>query len=407
MSAVAEQLATETMTETTEFLAFVADDSTRATLAGVASGQGWAEENILSGGVNEAIAGLGEISTPNVLIVDLSTSVDVMSDVNRLAEVCDPGARVFVIGAVNDIQLYRDLISFGVTDYLVKPVSADDFKNALAQSDKPAEVVQSSETSNETGQVTAIIGAHGGVGSTTMAVNSAWLLAHEFGKQVALVDMDQHFGSVTLALDLEPGTGLSEALANPSRIDDLFIERAMVRESDNLMVLGSEEPIERGNGFKSDAFDVLVTKLRSKFEHIVVDLPLHIVVSHPDVLTFCDQVFVIADLSLAGLRDSKQLVSAIHLAAPTASVNIVINQEGRFKKAEVAAQDFEEGTGFKINFSVPFDAKGVTDAAIAGKALAEVGGKGLAIKAIRQMTEEIFDLVEPAKSGLFAKLMGK
>ena len=191
------------------------------------------------------------------------------------------------------------------------------------------------------------------------------------------------------------------------RIDDLFIERAMVRESENLMVLGSEEPIERGSGFKSDSFDVLVTKLRSKFEHIVVDLPLHLVVSHSDVLAFCDRIYVVADLSLAGLRDSKQLVSAVNLAAPSVPLNVVINQEGRFKKAEVATQDFEEGAGFKINFTVPFDAKGVTDAAIAGKALAEVGGKGLAIKAIRRMTEEIFGLVQPAKSGLLAKLIGK
>ena len=197
MSAVAEKVDTENQTDSFEFLAFVADEDTRAAVSGAAAGRGWNQDNVLTGGIEETISGLANIATPKNLVVDLSTSVDVMSDVTRLAEVCDPGASVFIIGSVNDIQMYRDLISFGVTDYLVKPVSTGDFENALAQSEKQSDVAQASETFDETGQVTAIIGAHGGVGSTTMAVNSAWLLANEFGKQVALVDMDQHFGSVT------------------------------------------------------------------------------------------------------------------------------------------------------------------------------------------------------------------
>ncbi|MDV7396632.1 P-loop NTPase, partial [Arthrospira platensis SPKY1] len=95
----------------------------------------------------------------------------------------------------------------------------------------------------------AVIGARGGVGATTVAVNCAWLLAHDLELKTALIDLDLYFGSCALALDVEPGKGFREALENPERIDGLFLERAMVRVSDKLFLLAAEDDLETASGF--------------------------------------------------------------------------------------------------------------------------------------------------------------
>ena len=117
------------------------------------------------------------------------------------------------------------------------------------------------------------VGSRGGVGTTTTAVSCAWLLAEERGERIALVDLDLHFGTIALKLDTDPGSGLCEALEQPSRIDSLFIERAMVKVTDNLRVLAAEASAAQHLIVDAGAVDMLLYELRRKFARIVVDLP--------------------------------------------------------------------------------------------------------------------------------------
>ena len=123
------------------------------------------------------------------------------------------------------------------------------------------------------GQVVVFVGSRGGVGATTTAVSCAWLLAEERGERVALVDLDLHFGTIALKLDTDPGGGLCEALEQPSRIDSLFIERAMVKVTDNLRVLAAEASATQHLIIDAGAVDMLLYELRRKFTRIIVDLP--------------------------------------------------------------------------------------------------------------------------------------
>ena len=91
--------------------------------------------------------------------------------------------------------------------------------------------------------MTAVIGVRGGVGASTIATSLGWLLGDAEGRSTALLDLDVHFGTGALAFDLEPGRGLTDAIENPSRIDGLFIERAMVKATDKLSVLSAEAPL--------------------------------------------------------------------------------------------------------------------------------------------------------------------
>ncbi|QLH39881.1 MAG: P-loop NTPase [Defluviicoccus sp.] len=210
------------------FAAFVAQDQI-GILRKAAHEIGLREDRVVAGTVADAVRELAARPTPDHLVVDLAGSGDAIAAVGALADVCDAGTRVIAVGDVNDVGLYRSLIREGVQDYLLKPVSVESLRAALE-----AGTIADGTSRDTPGELIAVVGTRGGVGATAVATNLAWALAHEQKRRVALIDLDLFFGSCALMLDLEMGHGLREAMENPARIDSLFIERSMVRESDSL-----------------------------------------------------------------------------------------------------------------------------------------------------------------------------
>src|SRR6266481_3816893 len=207
-------------------------------------------------------------SAPRILLVDLSESAAPIAEVSAARAVGGPELKLIVLGTVNDVALFRDLLSAGASDYLVKPPTRQALTAALEKQSAAA-----GTTPDGLGQVIVFIGSRGGVGATTSAVCCAWLLAAERPERVALLDLDLHFGTAALKLDIDPGSGLCEALEQPSRIDSLFIERAMIKVSDNLRVLAAEASATQHLTVDAGAIDMLLHELRRKFARVVVDMP--------------------------------------------------------------------------------------------------------------------------------------
>jgi pilus assembly protein CpaE len=335
-------------------MAVVSDDITHATLVRVARDNGCPDGLILKGGIVELISALKDIETPEVLVIDLNDSADVMADVNTLSDVCDPGTRVIALGSMNDVNLYRDLIDSGIQDYLLKPVSFDTLHKAITSKPLSPDTV---DDNGRSGRLIAVSGARGGVGATTVAINTAWVLAHEMNQRVALVDLDLYFGSVALALDLEPGRGFREALENPDRIDGLFIERAMVRQSENLYVLAAEEDLENGFSFNRDALEMLLQTLRADFDCVVIDLPRFAARSQFSALTSPSSVIIVSDPSLAAMRDTMRMVKLAGAMSADADVTVCVNRIRADKESGLAIKDFEAGAGLSIDVQIPENSK--------------------------------------------------
>lgn len=375
------------------FVGFAVDEVTRATMARVADARGWLGAPVHAGGVEAAIETLADVATPSLLVVDLSQSPDPMGEVERLAEVCDPGTRVITLGAMNDVYLYRALMDFGVTDYLLKPVSSEMLDEAIARAEQAdnaePETKKADGPPSGLGRLIAVVGARGGVGATTVAVNTAWQLAHDKGARVALVDLDLYFGSVALALDLESGRGFREALENPDRIDALFIERAMVRAADNLFVLAAEESLEKPFSFDPEALDLLISSLRRDFDHVVLDLPRFAARTQMAALSDDGVLTVVADPSLAGLRDTLRLVRLAKDSGTELRTDIVVNRAGAAKTGELTQADFERDGELRVSATVPFDPKAMAEAAGAGKTLHEVSKGSTALSALRAYVDTL------------------
>jgi pilus assembly protein CpaE len=339
---------------------------------------------VSAGGVRKSVELFQSTPSPKLLFIDLSGLDQPMNEIDALAEVCEPGTTVVALGDQNDVSLYRTLTSAGITDYLVKPLSAEGIDMAM---DAAAEVPTSPDgESAVSGKVLAFIGAHGGVGTTTLAVNTAYAIATEMGKQVAIVDLDLKFGSVSLALDVEPGRGLREALQHPERIDGLFVAGAAIGVSDRLYVLGSEEPLEDGVEFHSDALELLLTELRRSFDVVVLDIPRALAVQQQAALADAT-IAVVSDMSLLGVRDTLRLCGFAKRAYSDGKVVTVINRVGGDRKGEVPKGDFEKGIEGKIDVIVPEDKKTMAIASHAGKAIAAVAKRSKVANAMRDIAK--------------------
>src|ERR1044072_9151695 len=354
------------------FSAFVTDEETAEMLRPIAVEHGWSPEKVNKGGVRNAVQTLSVSASPSILFVDLSGPGDPPNDTNALAEVCEPGTVVIAAGQVNDVRLYRDLVASGIQDYLLKPFSPDQLRDAFANAQMTISGPRLVESGNEKPNVmAAVIGVRGGVGASTIATSLAWLMGDKAGRSTALLDLDVHFGTGALALDLEPGRGLTDAIENPSRIDGLFIERAMVRANDKLCVLSAEAPINQSMLTDGSAFYQLQEEIRHAFEGTVIDLPRSMMVQYPHLLGDVHVVLVVVEFTLSGTRDAIRILSWLKANAPQARVVVVANrvqaavQEGRRKVCESSIER-------RFTVTLPFHPKTAAQAAKLGQPLAKV-----------------------------------
>ncbi len=394
------------------FAAFICDEAALDVLRPVIIEMGWQPEKCNKGGLRNAVQSLSIAASPAILMVDLSESGDPLNDINALAEVCEPGTVVIAVGQVNDVRLYRDLLASGIHDYLLKPLSVSQLRDALTQAQAVFMSPRNSDGETVKKHVsTAIVGTRGGVGASTLATSLAWLFSSDHKKPTALLDLDVHFGTGALALDLEPGRGLTDAIENPSRIDGLFIERAMIRANEQLAILSAEAPINSPLMTDGSAFLQLEEEFRQAFEMTVIDLPRNMLINFPHLLAEVNVVTLVTEMTLASARDTIRLLSWLKTNAPGAQPLIVANkvQQG---VSEISKADFEASIERKINYSIPFDQRAAANAAKLGQTFADANRSAKSGQVIRDIAKAIVgvsedDGAELAQSATGSSLLGK
>src|SRR3982750_4013933 len=152
---------------------------------------GKAHLKIQMGGMAAAVGPYRSAPTPNVIILETDTRTDILAGLDQLATVCDPGTRVVVIGRVNDVTLYRELVRRGVSDYVLAPVNALDMVRSVCN-------LFSAPEAKAVGRIVAVVGAKGGVGASTISHNVAWAIARDLAMDAVVADLDLAFGTAGL-----------------------------------------------------------------------------------------------------------------------------------------------------------------------------------------------------------------
>jgi pilus assembly protein CpaE len=379
------------------FTAYVCDDLTLDVVRSVCEEMGWAPEKAFKGGLRNAVQSLSVSASPQVLLVDLSESGDPINDINGLAEVCEPGTVVIAVGQVNDVRLYRDLMFSGLQDYLLKPLSPDALRDAISHAQMVLNAPKNDDGNKDKPHLSvAVIGTRGGVGASTIATSLAWLFSERMGQPTGFLDLDVHFGTGALALDLEPGRGLTDAIDNPGRIDGLFIERAMIKANERLSILSAEAPISSPILTDGSAFFQLQEEFSAAFETSVIDLPRSMVIAYPHLLQAVNVAV------LASARDAIRVLAWLKSNAPHCQTIVVANKV-QAAAMEISRKDFEGSIERKIDLLMPFDIKATGQAAKLGKPVAEAVRSSkisTAIASLAELTKNAAPTVEePASDG--------
>jgi pilus assembly protein CpaE len=349
------------------------------------------DELVVTDTLDAALRRIRSGQVPRVLLLDLADTAAPIAEVSSARTVGGAELKLVAVGNVNDVSLFRDLLAAGCNDYLVKPATREALAAVLEKGSATALAGDGG-----LGQVIVFVGSRGGVGTTTTAVSCAWLLAEERGERVALVDLDLHFGTIALKLDTDPGGGLCEALEQPSRIDSLFIERAMVKVTDNLRVLAAEASATQHLIVDAGAVDMLLYELRRKFARIVVDLPRGATPVQRVVLAAASHVVVLCERSLAGLRDTIRLQTMMREQAPQVHVWLV-EAGATGGRALIGKSEFQKGIGQALNAGISYDPKSAGAAVNSGQPLPLAAPRAPIVRELRQLAELV---AGPASAGV-------
>ncbi|WP_169569732.1 cellulose synthase operon protein YhjQ/BcsQ [Sneathiella limimaris] len=380
-----------------DLMVFVDDEHSLGVCRAAASDLGASTDAIQDGGIVEALNRIEPGHSPKKVVADISRSLDPEADVTRLVRKMGPTNHLIIIGTSNDVKVFRKMIALGAQDYLVKPLTAEDFVDAVDHVDKAGAAANTAQS----GKLTVIIGVRGGTGASTIATNLAWIMANEERMTTALLDLDLHFGTSTLSLDVESGGGFREALENPHRLDKLFLDSAITKAGDRLAVLGTEEPIEEFVDVNPDSIDTLIGEISQDYSQVIVDLPRHLLPTQGALLASADTVVLVSDQTLAGIRDMNRITQAMTSLSTKGRIVRVISRVGSERVAQVAKADFQKALEEPAQYFVPEDGKTVSVCANAGKAVSEVNMKAPITKVLREMAADLSDYEEPKKKGLF------
>ncbi|HVY12287.1 MAG TPA: P-loop NTPase, partial [Alphaproteobacteria bacterium] len=350
-----------------EFMAFLLDEDSLRTAAQLAKAHGYAEDAVHHGGLEMLAGMLEDLAPPRLLLLDLDHEESPLDAGRRAISLCGPGCRIIFTGAQNDVKLYRALKQLGGADYLVKPLFEENLHEAVEQALRIPDEDLAPKTETHAGKIVAVIGARGGVGASTVAVNLAWICAHVLRQHVSLMDLDVHFGTSALAVDREPGRGMRAALENPERLDGLLVASSMVQESDHLSILCSEEPFDAPLHFDGDAALALIRPVMGDFDTIFVDVPRHLLGAQKRLVAAAHAVVLVSDLSLAGLRDARRLRAWLKGQRPDLLPLMVASRTGESANTTIEKPVFEKNLEAKFDFDLPEDVKTARAAANLGK----------------------------------------
>src|ERR1700729_2742318 len=289
---------------------------------------------IQMGGMAAAVEAYRTAPTPNVIILETEGRNDILAGLDQLASVCDSGTRVIVIGRINDVTLYRELVRRGVSDYVIAPINTLDVVRSICG-------VFSSPEAKAVGRIIAIVGAKGGVGSSTVAHNVAWAIARDLTLDSVVADLDLAFGTAGLDYNQDPPQGIADAVFSPDRVDTAFIDRLLSKCTDHLSLLAAPATLDRVYDFGADAFDSIFDTLRTTMPCIVLDVPHQWSGWTKRALVGADDILIVAAPDLANLRNTKNIFDLLKASRPNDRMPLYcLNQVGVPKRPEINAGEF-------------------------------------------------------------------
>ncbi len=360
--------------------------------------------SVQMGGAEAAVAHYQENPTPNLIILELALSrAELLSELDQLAESCDAGTKVLIIGHVNDVLLYRELLKRGVSEYLVAPISTVELMEALSS-------LYNNPSADPVGHVFAFVGAKGGVGSSTICHNVAWTLAETLKANAVIADLDLAFGTTGLDFNQDPVQGIADALQNPERLDEVLLDRLLTKCSEHLSIFAAPVVLDRDYDITPEACETVIDVVRQNVPYVAVDLPHTWSAWTKRMLIQADEIVITAVPDLANLRNAKNIVDLAKQSRKNDALpHLVLNMANMPKRPEISAPEFEAALGLKALCVIDFDSELFGQAANNGQMLAEINASAKAPQSFRDIAMALAHRkeIKPERRSPLAPLLEK
>lgn len=335
------------------FAAFVKDAGSEEELQRVFRADSLSDTHVAQGGTDHAIAWLKKQGrSPQRLLVDISGSSRPLDELDQLADACEPSVEVFVVGDRNDVGLFRNLLTRGVQDYLVKPLSVELLRRTLVQG-------AAAHRRGRYGKCVTVTGTRGGVGTTSVAAHLARTLVQGgTRRRVVYLDLNVYDGAGPAMLGRPGGSALLDVLGNIDRLDQQYLERTLADAGSGLYVLAAE--LDYAESFVPDtkAIGTLLDTLCQYFHYVVLDMPWHGDVLAMEVLGHTALTCVISEPSVHSARTLARLVRHVGSRPNPPSVLTVLNHPQPVSRHRVQTRDFEKATDLPLQVKIAYDPKG-------------------------------------------------
>jgi pilus assembly protein CpaE len=387
---------TATLLPTSRIDFYVLDEATEATVGSLPADWRFARVgvHVTKGGIDAAITNYSQTPSPDMIIIETNDiSESFIAQLGQLAGVCAPGTDAVIVGPMNDVHLYRNLVSMGVRDYLVRPVSFDDLIKVIAKAITDKHGLSGS-------RLVAVLGAKGGVGATTVAQVLAWTMADKFKQKVLLMDAAGSAGSMGIALGVEPASSFTEAvrIGAGGTEDDMKRIIQAVSEQMSLLVCGGE-PILTDSP-DADSVETLINRVMQKYPVLVMDLSGAAPGVQKRVLTRANNVVVVTTGMLPSLRNCRTLLNELrNIRVGFKEFDIVLNKRGMAGPEEVSDRDIKAALDLDPSAKMPYAPKIFAGGEVSGKAVGQNKAAAEVIRPLEALAQRIIGGVEKEASG--------
>lgn len=339
-----------------------------------------AHVSIHMGGAEAAVAHYEASPTPNLIVIESALPRHAMlAELDRLAASCDAGTKVVVIGHVNDVLLYRELLKRGVSEYLIAPATPLQLMESISN-------LYNDPQADPVGHIFAFVGAKGGVGSSTVCHNVAWCMSEVLKTSVVIADLDLAFGTAGLDFNQDPVQGIADAIASPERLDEVLLDRLLTKCSEHLSLFAAPGVLDRDYDVSPDACDLVLDVVRQNVPYVAVDLPHQWSGWSKRILMQADEIVITAAPDLANLRNAKNLVDLLRQSRQNdRAPHLVINMLNMPKRPEIPVKEFEAALDLRAAAVIDFDSETFGQAANNGQMIEELSAKARAVQQFRDV----------------------
>jgi pilus assembly protein CpaE len=361
-----------------------------------------AHVNVHMGGIHAAQAHYVENPSPNLIILESGLErAELLGTLDQLAESCDAGTKVVVIGHRDDVFLYRELLKRGVSEYLVAPIAPLQLMESLSN-------LYTEPGTEPIGQTIAFIGAKGGVGSSTLCHNVAWSMSRLLKTNVVIADLDLPFGTAGLDFNQDPVQGIADALSSPERLDEVLLDRLLSKCTDHLSLFAAPSVLDRNFEIDVPAYEHVLDVVRNNVPFVALDIPHVWTAWAKQVVLQADQVVITAAPDLANLRNAKNIVDLLKSQRKNDKApHLVLNTVGLPKRPEIPIKEFTDALEMGPQCVIEYDAETFGLAANNGQMIEELGSKAKAADHIRHLACILTNRQAPAaeQKSLLAPLL--